>query len=411
MHTFANRSLFRRVSLAGGLAACLAGLAGCRDGDGGRIEDFGAGRESADAAPDRAAAGLLRAEVNGATSVARIAPSGFEDTRAAPGHRLVVLDVTVANPTRQPQVFSEGKLVAVDGADERSFGTPVSMLSAGFLTLQVLQPGERVRGRIVYELPQDVPGKLFWSPGSDGPRIAVHVEGGDRAIAAADDAPRSSVLAMPSPDDAGVDGDTDSDDGIEAVAEARGRADDARAEASGAVATGSRAVAGTTAPAQARRDATPAATPSDRRAAARTCNALVVRNDPNERARWQGFFRRECAGLDPPASWGGRQLASTRGATNGDGSRWPPRDGPAYQCQHAWTRVEHMICNDAALSRMDWELARAYASAQRNVDDREMLQRLQDGWRFNVRDACPTRACVEDAYARRINDLNVIAGD
>lgn len=192
------------------------------------------------------------------------------------------------------------------------------------------------------------------------------------------------------------------------------------------------------------------------------CIALVVRNDPAERGRHERFFERACTGYDLPVSWTlargdgvapdsasirpsapvathasvlqappqtrAQPVADTsapalpteqtvqessrpaaRAATDDAGGKWPPRAGPAYQCRKAWKRVEHMICADKGLSLLDWELARAYAKARRAVGDRAALQREEDAWRFEVRDECITKSCVEATYVRRIAELEDMA--
>jgi hypothetical protein len=54
-------------------------------------------------------------------------------------------------------------------------------------------------------------------------------------------------------------------------------------------------------------------------------------------------------------------------------------------------------------------MTRAYASAQRSVEDPAALQREQDDWRWHVRDACRTVSCVESVYTERTADLTALA--
>ena len=112
----------------------------------------------------------------------RLATSTLERKQATPGNRFVVLDVTARNTDRQPQVFSEGKLVNVSESRERTFATPVSMLAGEYLTLQVLKPSSSVHGKIAYEVPEDLPGVLYWVPGNGDQRILLHVAAATPAV-------------------------------------------------------------------------------------------------------------------------------------------------------------------------------------------------------------------------------------
>jgi uncharacterized protein YecT (DUF1311 family) len=136
----------------------------------------------------------------------------------------------------------------------------------------------------------------------------------------------------------------------------------------------------------------------------------VSRNDPDEKARYLGFFARECDDYPMPSHWRpGETARITPPPVRSTASTWPPRPGPAFDCDQAVTRAEHLVCEDAVLSLMDWELTRAYANARLAVPDPVALQREQDAWRYNVRDACDGVSCLQAAYGQRTSQLEAIA--
>jgi uncharacterized protein YecT (DUF1311 family) len=139
--------------------------------------------------------------VNAAHITPRIATASMETRQAAPGYQFVVLDVSVRNRDDQPQVLSEGSLVAMDESDQRTFDQPETLLSPDYLSLQVLAPSQRLRGKIAFEVPAPLSGVLFWSPGNSSERILLnpHMPLAARALADADDdrAPATDVAPAP----------------------------------------------------------------------------------------------------------------------------------------------------------------------------------------------------------------------
>lgn len=341
--------------------ALAVALTGCKDGTGAEsIEGFGAGSslQEQPAGTPAASGAALQATINSVRSVQRVAPSQFEEKRAGQGKQLLVLDVSVHNRGSEARVFSEGKLVAVSGSRERSFQSPLNMLSDGFLSLQVLEPAAQARGRIVFEVPRPLQGRLYWVPGESDERIAL----GPVQEPGADADAELQAQVQPAP-------------GADLPPQAP-------------VEDAERPSAETAEPAPVResgRDFAPAPAPAPARAPARAPAPAAT-----------GSTRTATTTVSAGASWSGA-------------SRWPPRPGPAFQCDKAWTRVEHVICGDERLSDMDWELNRAYAIARRSVADRAALQREEDSWRFNVRDECPSKACIEAAYEKRIGELYSMA--
>jgi hypothetical protein len=382
-------------------AAVVVLIAGCQGKEGKGIDGFGAAQRPGEAAPAKP----LQIALDRAHFADRIDVSGVDAKQPATGNRFVVLDVDVRNTDTQPRVFSEGKLVAVDEQRERTFATPVNIFADGYLQLQVLQPSARARGRIVYEVPDDLKGVLYWQPGEGGERILLHLrpvvasndragkdsvvdKDGDGATHAADDAARGAVTAASV---ARADRSASVVDSATALATPAGNAS---SDTTGRSPAPGRATAG----------------PGGEQARALACQALVSRNDPAERSRYVGFFKRECAGYAFPPAWATPARVATLPPPTipGSATRWPPRAGPAFDCEQAFTRAEQLICDDSVLSLMDWELTRAYASAARTADDQAALQREQDDWRRHVRDACTTVRCIEAAYTERTADLTAM---
>lgn len=80
--------------------------------------------------------------------------------------------------------------------------------------------------------------------------------------------------------------------------------------------------------------------------------------------------------------------------------------GPSFDCAKAATQVERSICADAGLSRLDRQLSAAYRNARVRSTDRAALQRQQNIWRREVRDACTDPACIASAHEMRIRQLD-----
>ena len=87
----------------------------------------------------------------------------------------------------------------------------------------------------------------------------------------------------------------------------------------------------------------------------------------------------------------------------------PP--GPSYSCANVVAlSVEAMVCSDAGLSALDRKLSAVYGEALTIAAAQQppTLRAEQRGW-LKGRDECSKntapRACVEDAYRRRIAEL------
>ena len=172
-------------------AICAAlGMAGCQRSDNAHFA-LQASRIPAD---------TLAWSVERAETTHHIATSTLETRDATAGNQFVVLDVRVRNPDTQPQVVSEGALVAVGASGQQRFTTPVSMLADEFLTLQVLPPSGSARGKIAYEVPDGLTGEFYWTPGNSSRRIALHPQAtptSSRTLASVDSMP--DVRRTPTP--------------------------------------------------------------------------------------------------------------------------------------------------------------------------------------------------------------------
>jgi uncharacterized protein YecT (DUF1311 family) len=76
----------------------------------------------------------------------------------------------------------------------------------------------------------------------------------------------------------------------------------------------------------------------------------------------------------------------------------------SFDCTKAATRVEKLICADAALSQLDSALAQRYQSVRRLADDPEAVLAAQRAW-LRQRDRCRDSDCLANAYRERIAAL------
>ena len=89
-------------------------------------------------------------------------------------------------------------------------------------------------------------------------------------------------------------------------------------------------------------------------------------------------------------------------------------EGPNFDCRKAGTRtVPQLICQDAALSSLDRQLAVVYAAALKKATTERppVLRAHQRGW-IKGRDDCwkstDVRVCVDTAYRQRIAELQAL---
>ena len=81
---------------------------------------------------------------------------------------------------------------------------------------------------------------------------------------------------------------------------------------------------------------------------------------------------------------------------------------PSFDCAHAATPIEHAICGDAMLARLDRQVAEAYQTALRNAYEptaQEQLRQVQRAWVANRNKACGNGAigsCLTKLYRARL---------
>lgn len=78
----------------------------------------------------------------------------------------------------------------------------------------------------------------------------------------------------------------------------------------------------------------------------------------------------------------------------------------SFNCKKANTFIEHTICNDAELSKLDDILATTYKETMSRVSNKENLKNLQFTWLKNDREACKNMQCLKEQYSKRIEFLN-----
>jgi len=78
----------------------------------------------------------------------------------------------------------------------------------------------------------------------------------------------------------------------------------------------------------------------------------------------------------------------------------------SFNCKKAGTFIEHTICNDEKLSKLDEELAKAYKSAKKKTD-KNALKKEQRKWLKTKRKSCQDVKCLRRVYAERVDELNV----
>ena len=78
--------------------------------------------------------------------------------------------------------------------------------------------------------------------------------------------------------------------------------------------------------------------------------------------------------------------------------------GAGFDCTKASTTVEHLVCNDAELSKMDDALVSAYTRIISQASDREAVKTAQKEW-LKRRDACKDAACLKKVYTSRLTVL------
>lgn len=76
--------------------------------------------------------------------------------------------------------------------------------------------------------------------------------------------------------------------------------------------------------------------------------------------------------------------------------------GASFDCKKASTFIEHTICNDSELSKLDEELASSYKKIWNSLSDKTDLKKDQFDWLKNTRDKCMSLECLKTSYINRV---------
>lgn len=77
-----------------------------------------------------------------------------------------------------------------------------------------------------------------------------------------------------------------------------------------------------------------------------------------------------------------------------------PVQAASFECAKAKTKVEHIICDNPEISRLDEVLAQSYMAALRDQLHANAIRQTQKQW-MAERNACRDVACVRSAYIKR----------
>jgi uncharacterized protein len=78
-------------------------------------------------------------------------------------------------------------------------------------------------------------------------------------------------------------------------------------------------------------------------------------------------------------------------------------------CKKAQTRIEKMICADAAAQELDEHLGRYYSAARAAMPEgAACLQADQVQWLATVREPCQDGSCLKTAYLSRLSELDAL---
>lgn len=79
---------------------------------------------------------------------------------------------------------------------------------------------------------------------------------------------------------------------------------------------------------------------------------------------------------------------------------------PSFDCTKATSSQERMICGDRELSKLDIQMAGAYADARQKSTDANALKAEQKQWLKITQRSCSDKACLVGAYTSRIAELD-----
>ena len=103
------------------------------------------------------------------------------------------------------------------------------------------------------------------------------------------------------------------------------------------------------------------------------------------------------AAAPTPAPAAEVRIPSTSAAASDEGAF-----SPSFDCSKASNSQEKMVCSDRELSRLDVEMSQAYSRARQASADKDALRNEQLVWLKGSFRECPDKACLADAYRKRI---------
>lgn len=81
----------------------------------------------------------------------------------------------------------------------------------------------------------------------------------------------------------------------------------------------------------------------------------------------------------------------------------------SFPCEKATSKVEVLICKEPRLSTLDEHLGQYYAAASAAVAEAAgCLRENQRSWLRTVRNVCGDAACLQQAYLRRLSELDAL---
>lgn len=79
----------------------------------------------------------------------------------------------------------------------------------------------------------------------------------------------------------------------------------------------------------------------------------------------------------------------------------------SFDCGKAQRKIEHLICDNPEISKLDDELSVAYKSTLQDQVQVDSIKQTQKQW-LKVRNGCDDAACVKRAYETRLTSLAVL---
>jgi uncharacterized protein len=77
----------------------------------------------------------------------------------------------------------------------------------------------------------------------------------------------------------------------------------------------------------------------------------------------------------------------------------------SFDCTKAQSKVEHLICDNTSISKLDEELNAAYKTALQDEKQADSIKQAQKQW-MKERNGCVDADCVRSAYEARLHELS-----